>query len=153
MQRVRRRESHAKFAPQRGVNRAGGLRPRLLAARKREQWIERELGALKRHRHSISRERWNHRARVAEANAIARRHTPIEAHRGDRAERRGVELARGESRGERGEAGGLKITEQEIRALRAKRAATEEAADVDLAGFHACEADIGVFAEMQFKVA
>ena len=123
MQRVRRREERA-------MNFAAHFGPRELTVRVGEQRVERELGALKRHRHAVAGEWRNHRARVAEADAICRRHAAVKGNGGDGAERIGVEFCGGEAREKLGEPGGLQVAEEEVRPFPAEVSSTEETADI-----------------------
>lgn len=148
------KESHAKFLLEQTGNRAARRGPVSRLVGVGEERIEGELGALKCHRHAVAGERRDHRARIAECDAIGCRcrHRAIKTDSGDRAERSGVERGIGETLREGGEAGGGEIAEEEIRAFGAKFAPAEEAAEVDLSAFDAGEADVGLVTEVEFEI-
>ena len=135
-----------------GVARGG---PVGLAASVVDERIERGLGALKCERHAVAGERRDQAVSVAEGNRAGNRGVggSGKTQRGDGAEGSGVGFRLLEPIGERGEAAGPKIRGQEGVAGGVEAALTEEAAEVDLVVFDRGEADVAIFAEVNFEIA
>lgn len=131
-----------------------GVGPSGRAASVGEERIERSLGTLKRHRHTVAGKRRNHRVSITERDSVGdwRRWAAVERHRGNGAERVGNKVGPGEAAGEGSESGGGEVAEEQIGAFRAEFPTAKEPADIDLVGTEAGETDVGVIAEVEFEV-